>query len=85
MEVGGYTLDLYCDHSRVKSREIQDDLGHTYDEFPHQFYGETHAEATKEARSYGWTFHSNGKHSCAKCKKRGVPERVYGEALTPPI
>jgi hypothetical protein len=40
-EVGGFTLDLYCDFPKCTGSE--------------QFIGETRAEARREAREAGWT------------------------------
>lgn len=60
MEVGCYTLDMYCDKENPE---------HKYGEFPHQFSGEEYgATCRKYARQAGWTFHKDGTHSCPKCK-----------------
>lgn len=55
----GYSLDLYCDH--VNDR-------HGFDEFPHNFTGETFSECAKEARKRGWVFHTSKRTAtCPKC------------------
>lgn len=56
---GCYTLDLYCDH-------VND--AHGFEEFPHQFIGETYGACAKQARKRGWILHRNGSTAtCPKC------------------
>lgn len=55
----GYYLDLYCERVNVE---------HAFDEFPHQFYGETFGECAKEARSRGWVIKKPTRTAvCPKC------------------
>lgn len=72
MEVGGYSLHLYCDQTLPicyvgGSHQPVPDGYHEYGEFPHEFVGQTGAECKKMARDKGWTFHRDGKHSCPRC------------------
>jgi hypothetical protein len=64
----GYTLDLYCD------REPNDFNPHGWDEFPHQFTGETFGQCASEARRRGWIIRpSDRTATCPKCS--GKPPR----------
>lgn len=74
MRVGGYSLDLYCDRLSIKNGEVQDEHGHRYDEFPHQFYAETGQECDRQARKRGWLISTN-RTLCPKCsgKRRTHP------------
>lgn len=68
----GYTLDLYCDHlsPRDFSAGIRDTI-HRWDEFPHQFMGETFAECAQQARRRGWAIHQHDRTAtCPKCSGR---------------
>lgn len=71
-EVGGYTMDLYCDYV-VWSGEYGDlpDLPHDYTEMknlPSQFYAQTRGGCMKQARKCGWKFKRDGTISCILCK-----------------
>lgn len=56
----GYSLDLYCDRPNSD---------HGFNEFPHQFNGETFSECAKEARKAGWRFHRKTRTAtCPKCR-----------------
>ena len=67
MIVGGYTLDLYCDH---KNKD------HEYNEFPHTYYEQLGSLCRKNARRDGWILHKDGTATCPKCnpKHECVPE-----------
>lgn len=57
----GYSLDLYCDH---------DNQRHRFDEFPHQFTGETFKECATTAREKGWVIKTRGRTAtCPKCAR----------------
>jgi hypothetical protein len=57
----GYSLDLYCDGRNE---------WHGWNEFPHQFFGETFGECAKLARKRGWVIHrSTRTATCPKCAK----------------
>jgi hypothetical protein len=58
MQVGGYTLDLYCD--RINPT-------HEHKEFPHTFYGELGTKCRKAARKAGWKLQVDGTTICPKC------------------
>lgn len=55
---GCYSLDLYCRYSFE---------GHAWDEFPHQFVGETGGQCRKQAKARGWRMHRDGTATCPKC------------------
>lgn len=63
MQVGCYTLDLYCDKNKVCTKEFK------YNEFPHQYTGPTKKNCVVQARKDGWIFHHNYEASCPKCSK----------------
>jgi hypothetical protein len=58
MQVGGYTLDLYCDGINEN---------HEYKEFPHQFIDEHGSKCRKAAHRAGWKFLRSGETLCPKC------------------
>lgn len=60
MQVGCYTLDLYCDKENPK---------HKWHEFPHQYTAELGSVARTKARNAGWKLLRNGKAICPKCNK----------------
>lgn len=57
---GCYDLHLYCDHAND---------AHDYDEFPHEFTGQTLGVCAKAARSIGWIIHRNCTATCPKCSR----------------
>lgn len=58
---GCYTLDLYCRYEADH---------HTWQEFPHQYLGETYSQCASQARKRGWTLDKGGQyHTCPKCTK----------------
>lgn len=57
---GGYVLHFYC---KYLSEE------HRFDEFPHEYPGETRGECIGYARRYGWIFHKDNTGTCPKCAK----------------
>ena len=63
----GYSLDAYCKWSNPY---------HSFQEFPHSFYGNTKADCKKQARRRGWQLHHDGYATCPKCaaKPKGKPE-----------
>jgi hypothetical protein len=68
MEVGCYTMDLYCDSDRP----------HKYGEFPHQYCGHTQGNCKRKAKRNGWTFvsdESNSKVFCPECSKAMKQEK----------
>lgn len=66
----GYTLDLYCDHSNER---------HGFDEFPHQYTGETFGECAKEARRNGWIIRSGARTAtCPKCSGKRKDRSLGG-------
>jgi len=79
MEIGGYTMDLYCRYSEVDTDKI--DTVHSLREFPHEFYGETRGVCAKEARERGWVFNRDGNVTCPKCakKRHQKTSKLYGQ------
>jgi len=67
-ESGGYTLDLYCDFTAVVRGQVTDSVGHEYNDF-YQYAGSKRSDCVAEARSDGWMFHRDGKHSCPRCRR----------------
>ena len=63
--LGGYSLDLYC---RFEGK--WPDMRHEFDEFPHQYCGETFGECARMARSAGWVIHRDQTATCPKCATR---------------
>lgn len=73
----GYTLDLYCDTDYVRG----DTNKHAWNEFPHQFMGETLGECARAARRRGWIVRTMDRTAtCPKCsgKKRRVAAPKQG-------
>ena len=73
MIVGGYSLDLYCVHEKLpvayQSRAESCPPGHHWwDEFPHEYYGNTERECKRQARKSGWKF-INGDAVCPRCRR----------------
>ena len=65
MRARGYSLDLYCDNNQIVSGCVSDAAGHSYSEFPHQYFADTEGECNKMARDEGWKL---GKVDlCPKC------------------
>lgn len=59
--IGGYTLELYCDHPTNK---------HPYREFPHEYLDpESGASCRRSARKDGWLLDSD-MTLCPKCNPR---------------
>lgn len=74
-----YSMDLYCRHvqpaagpvpERPMNQGGEDARGHAYDEFPHQFLGETWGECKRKAQSIGWVFGRDGDVTCPACSRR---------------
>lgn len=65
MEVGCYTMDLYCDC----------DVKHEYRAFPHQFFGSTRAQCAREAKKSGWKW-TNKSLSCPSCTKAKIKPAI---------
>lgn len=62
----GYSLDLYCDHEYTEG-ECQ---RHAFNEFPHQYNGETFSQCAKAARSQGWKINVRDRTAtCPACMK----------------
>jgi uncharacterized paraquat-inducible protein A len=57
----GYTLHLYCKWENV---------GHVWDEFPHEYFHEHRAKAWAAARKAGWIVHKDRTATCPKCAKK---------------
>lgn len=71
-----YSLDLYCD--RLPD-DPMDDRIHGWNEFPHQFTGETFAECARAARKRGWKIHRKTRTAtCPKCG-HGTGRAAQGE------
>lgn len=64
-EVGGYTLDLYCDYKNE---------AHDHREFPHQFYNQTRESCRRMARKAGWVFKHDLTVQCPCCAKMRITE-----------
>ena len=68
MEVGCYSLDLYCRFTGDRPKGSSADArGHMYNEFPHTFTGEPRGECARQARNRGWTFQRDGEVTCPRC------------------
>lgn len=70
--VGGYSLDLYCVNADGTCNENgRDGAGHIYNEFPHQFYGQTNRECMKEAKQRGWVINKQDDVAiCPFCRSK---------------
>ncbi len=66
MMASGYSIHLYCD---AIGPEGLSRGPHGYDEFPHEFTGETFGECARSARRTGWRFKRDGTHICPKCNR----------------
>lgn len=70
MQIGCYTLDLYCDCTDVQS-DTNDSSNasttHVFREFPHQFTAELGSSCRKQAIRAGWVLHRDGTTTCPKC------------------
>ena len=69
MEVGCYSIDLYCDC--VSTEEYGKDCPHeiaNYMYYPVQFNGHTQGQCRKQARSFGWVFKRDGRVISPHCK-----------------
>ena len=63
MEVGCYSIDLYCD---------KENDAHEFREFPHTYTGWSRAGCRRQAMKDGLTFGRDESVVCPKCKqKRG--------------
>lgn len=76
MQIGAYTLDLYCDCNCIpvwKRDEVGDLTSicheHNYNEFPHQYVGDTHRDTSKRAKLAGWKL-SKKLDLCPKCNRK---------------
>ena len=59
----GYSVHLYCDHWCGTVDEW-----HSWNEFPHQFIGETWGDCAAQARKHGWLIHTKTRTAtCPKC------------------
>lgn len=59
---GIYVLHLYCKYENPD---------HGFEEFPHEPHPcQTHGEAARMARSWGWSLHRDGTATCPRCAKR---------------
>lgn len=57
----GYSLDMYCKFDNDK---------HSFQEFPHQYLGETFKECADEALREGWKINYKTRLAiCPKCAK----------------
>lgn len=64
MIVGGYSLHLYCSRANAE---------HGFNEFPHQFTGETGPECRAEARKIGWKLDMKSHTAvCPKCARKAA-------------
>ena len=73
-----YSMDLYCDNLKgpdpLTVAETPDDGVHSFNEFPHQFTGETFAECARQARELGWVFKRDRMTVlCPKCSGKKKP------------
>jgi hypothetical protein len=60
----GYTLDLYCDKFDTRNN------AHSWNEFPHQFTGETFAGCVRDAKKRGWlVFTKTRTARCPRCAR----------------
>lgn len=79
MWAGTYVLDLYCENSQGGGGELVDKHGHKYDEFPHQYMGESGSNCRMRARRAGWIIGRDGSAICPKCSGKLKPSNVYGQ------
>jgi len=80
VKVGAYTLDLYCDNEDAPVQKFGEPLNpraHLYNEFPHNYVGQTLRECVKTARRDGWLI-GKERQLCPKCNRRG---RAHGERV----
>ena len=58
----GYSLDLYCDHYNA---------AHDWEEFPHQYTGESFAECARLAVRDGWIIRKTSRTAtCPRCNPK---------------
>lgn len=70
----GYSLDLYCKYLNPL---------HTFDEFPHQFFGEYGPDVFAAARANGWVAHKDRTATCPKCNTSGKTCLQGGQHVWP--
>lgn len=68
MQVGCYTLDLYCENYKNDGF----DGIHEFKEFPHQFTAELGRTCRKHAKEKGWILYNDGRAYCPKCNKNMI-------------
>ena len=68
-EVGGYELHLYCDQLKcpILSEKVRD-LARVIIRVNDEYAGRNRSECVAQARSDGWIFHRDGRHSCPRCR-----------------
>lgn len=65
MEVGAYSLHLYCDTKGcLNGQSTGSSIYGTAR--PLELAGPTESDCKKQARAWGWVFHRDGTHSCRK-------------------
>lgn len=74
MEVGGYSMHLYCDNTDQK----WPDGKHGFEQFPEEFDAETRGQCVRAARQKGWLFKKDGTHLCPKCSGKPTVKVTAG-------
>lgn len=67
MEVGGYSLHLYCDTKGCLLGEAG--KWPAGKDGPFELNGHDEKHCKRQARLFGWTFHHDGTHSCKEHSK----------------
>ncbi len=78
MQVGCYSLDLYCDNWE-SSNVFPDKYGHSFKEFPHNYSDELGSACRAKARKNGWKLTPDGGAICPKCNRKNDVE-LKGES-----
>jgi hypothetical protein len=84
MEVGCYSMDLYCDrnlpiwYDAAYPERKPGGPYHISEEFPAQFTGRTRAECRSQAREQGWRWMRDGSVICPRCASGGRSDLVEG-------
>jgi hypothetical protein len=80
MQVGCYSLDLYCDNdgdgkdfsyqTPDKPSFLTDKHGHVWGEFPKNYTDELGSRCRRSARRAGWILKKDGTAICPKCSRK---------------
>lgn len=82
--VGGYTLDLYCDNADdagISHYRAESGLYVLHQRVEDQFAGNTFADTSRQAKTYGWKLSSDRRFAlCPVCVKNGMKLKMFTDA-----